>query len=62
MTDAPPRVGEDLAGLHLSFIGFVVLWFNQHELGVSAVGVVEIVGWTLVLAGGALTFSWYVSE
>lgn len=55
-------MGEDIAGLHLSLIGFVVPWFNQHELGVSAVGVMELVGWTLVLAGGALTFSSCVSN
>ena len=62
MADTSGRLVEELAGLHLSFIGFVFLWFSQHELEVAAVGVMEILGWSIVLAGGAVTFIAYFSD
>ena len=62
MTDASRKLVEELAGHHVSFVGFVLLWFSQHELEAASVGVMEILGWAIVLAGGAVTFVSYFSD
>jgi hypothetical protein len=54
------QIGGSIVGFHISFLGFVVLWFNQQDLG-GIMTPMEILGWAIVLGGVALSLWSFVS-